>query len=87
MASMDVPADRPVAVRAALCDNPASALGKATLNDQVANGADFVGRRPVIIDRRLVLGEALILQTYCPEKLAPYQDKIHKRKTDNTVKF
>ena len=35
----------------AVCDNPASALGKATLLDQITNGADFVGRRPVIVDR------------------------------------
>ena len=36
----------------AVCDNPASALGKAALIDTITNGADFVGRRPVIIDRR-----------------------------------
>ena len=40
----------------AVCDNPASALGKALLHDQLTNGADFVGRRPIIIDRRIVLG-------------------------------
>ena len=42
----------------AVCDNPASALGKATLADQIANGASFVGRRPVIIDRDLLVGRA-----------------------------
>ena len=31
-----------------VCDNPASALGKAVLNDQLTNGADFVGRRVII---------------------------------------
>ena len=70
----------------AVCDNPANALGKATLNDKITNGADFVGRRPVIIDRRILLGEALILQTYCPDKLKAYQDKIDNLKYDNTVK-
>jgi hypothetical protein len=70
----------------AVCDNPANALGKAVLNDLLTNGADFVGRRPVIVDHRILLGEALILQTYCPDKLKPYQDKILKLKTADTVK-
>jgi hypothetical protein len=70
----------------AVCANPANALGKATLNDMIDNGADFVGRRPVIIDRRILLGEAAILQTYCPEKAKAYQDKINSLKTRNTVK-
>ena len=69
-----------------VCDNPASALGKALLNDQITNGADFVGRRPIIIDRRVVLAEALILQTYCPEKLEDYQKKIDDLKTDDVLK-
>jgi hypothetical protein len=69
-----------------VCDNPASALGKALLNDQITNGADFVGRRPIIIDRRVVLAEALILQTYCPDKVKDYQDKIDDLKYDNTLK-
>lgn len=71
----------------AVCDNPASALGKATLHDQLTNGAAFVGRRPVIIDRRIVQSEALILETYCPEKLAEYRDKIDDLKTDDTIKY
>src|SRR5262249_7756164 len=44
-----------------VCDNPGNALGKAVLFDQFTNGASQVGRRPVIVDRRLILGEALIL--------------------------
>jgi amino acid transporter len=70
----------------AVCDNPANALGKAILNDQLTNGADFVGRRPVRIDRRIVLGEALILQTYCPDKLQAYQNKINDLKYADTIK-
>jgi PPE-repeat protein len=89
---LPVPADLDTITRSfgtdggAVCDNPANALGKAALNDLITNGADFVGRRPIIIDRRILLGEALILQTYCPDKLKPYQDKILKLKTANTVK-
>jgi hypothetical protein len=70
-----------------VCENPASALGKATLHDQLTNGADFVGRRPVIVDRRVVQGEALILETYCPEKLEEYKDKIDDLKFDDTLKY
>ena len=69
-----------------VCENPASALGKAIQNDMLTNGADFVGRRPVIVDRRILVGEALILATYCPEKLQPYQDRIAELKTDDTIK-
>jgi hypothetical protein len=70
----------------AVCANPANALGKATLLDSLANGASFVGRRPVIVDRRSVAGEALILQIYCPDKLQPYKDKIDALKYDSTLK-
>jgi amino acid transporter len=70
----------------AVCDNPANALGKANLNDELTNGADFVGKRPVRVDRRILLGEALILQTYCPDKLQAYQDKLNDLKTAKTIK-
>jgi hypothetical protein len=70
----------------AVCDDPADALHKAVQNDMLTNGADFVGRRPVIVDRRILLGEALILETYCPDELEPYRDRIDQLKTDDTIK-
>jgi hypothetical protein len=70
----------------AVCDDPAGALRKAVQNDMLTNGADFVGRRPVIVDRRILLGEALILETYCPDELEPYRDRIDQLKTDDTIK-
>jgi hypothetical protein len=91
-AGLPTPASQDTIIRSlgtdggAVCDNPANALGRAVLYDMLTNGADFVGRRPVIVDRDMLLGEALILQTYCPEKLKPYQDKILKLKTADTVK-
>ena len=91
-AGLPVPEDIDILTRTlgsdggAVCDNPASALGKALIADQVTNGASFVGRRPVIIDRRFVLGEALILETYCPEELQEFkQDILDKYKFDDTV--
>jgi hypothetical protein len=91
-AGLPVPADQDIITRSlgtdggAVCDNPATALGKALQNDMLTNGADFVGRRPVIVDLRILKGEALILQTYCPDKLKSYQDRIDDLKTDDTIK-
>jgi hypothetical protein len=91
-AGLPVPKDETILVRTlgsdggAVCDNPASALGKAALIDTITNGADFVGRRPVIIDRRVLRGEALILEVYCPDELQDYKDKFDDFKTDNVLK-
>ncbi|SDJ03280.1 hypothetical protein SAMN05444157_1378 [Frankineae bacterium MT45] len=70
----------------AVCENPANALGKATLLSLLSNGASFVGQRPVIVDRRVLQGELLILQTYCPEKVSKYQDAIDKLKTADVIR-
>jgi hypothetical protein len=91
-AGLPVPQDQDIIVRSLgndggnVCDNPASSLGRAVLFDQLTNGAAFVGRRPVIVDRDLIRGEALILQTYCPDKLQEYQDKFDDLKFDNVIK-
>jgi glutamate:GABA antiporter len=91
-AGLTVPASEDQVVRTlgtdggAICDNPATALGKATLNDQIDNGADFVGRRPVRVDPIVVQGEELVLKVYCPDKLADFQHKIDGLKYDDTVK-
>jgi hypothetical protein len=91
-AGLRAPQDQDIFVRSfgtdggAVCDNPANALGRATLFDQITNGADFVGRRPIIVDSRVLVGEALILQTYCPEKLQQFKDKTEDLKTDDVLK-
>jgi hypothetical protein len=90
-AGLTVPADTERIARSlgtdggAVCENPATALGKATLADAMTNGGSFVGRRAVIVDPRLLKGEALILQVYCPDKLQPYQAYIDSLKTDTTL--
>ncbi len=90
-AGLPVPADQDIIVRSlgndggAVCDNPANALGRALLNDQIVNGASFVGRRPLIADRRVILGGALILDTYCPEELQEFRDKFDDYKVDDTI--
>jgi hypothetical protein len=91
-AGLRVPEDIDIIVRTlgtdggAVCDNPASALGRAAFYDQMTNGADFVGRRPVIIDRRAVVAEALILETYCPDELQEFRDKFDDLKTDDVIR-
>jgi hypothetical protein len=91
-AGLPVPQDQDIITRSlgndggAVCDNPASALGRATLLDQMTNGADFVGRRPVTVDRTVIQGQALIMQIYCPDKLQEFRDKFNDLKFDDTIK-
>lgn len=68
-----------------VCESPGDALGRAMVLDQISNGADFVGRRPVIADSVVVRGEALILETYCPDKLQEFQEDFDDLKFDDTV--
>ena len=90
-AGLAVPQDQDIIVKTlgtdggAVCDNPGDALGKAVLFDQLVNGAAGPGRRPVIVDRRILRGQALIMQIYCPDKLQDYQDTINDLKFDNTL--
>jgi hypothetical protein len=91
-AGLTVPAKQDVFVRTlgtdggAVCENPATALGKANLAARLVNGASFVGQRPVIVDRDVLKGEALILETYCPDVLDEYRDRIDELKTDSVLK-
>ena len=91
-AGLPVPVNQDIIVRSLgtdggnVCANPASALGRAILFDQLVNGADFVGRRPIVADSRIIRGQALIMQVYCPDKLQEFRDKFNDLKTDNVIK-
>jgi hypothetical protein len=91
-AGLAVPVNQDIITRSlgndggAVCDNPATALGRAIFLDQLTNGADFVGRRPVVGDRKVVQGQALIMQVYCPDKLQEFRDKFDDLKLDDTIK-
>lgn len=69
-----------------ICENPASALGVAILNDHLTNGGSHVGRRPVISDVTSFQGERLILETYCPDEVEDFKKAVEEFRTDNTVK-
>jgi hypothetical protein len=90
-AGLPVPEDQDIIIRSLgsdggnVCDNPGSALGRAILFDQLTNGASFVGKRPVIVDRNLIRGEALIMETYCPDKLEEFRDKFDDLKFDDVI--
>jgi hypothetical protein len=56
----------------AVCADPEAALKQATLDGMLANGAAGPGQRPVLADAKVLQGEALIIQTYCPAKLPAF---------------
>jgi hypothetical protein len=91
-AGLRVPQDQSIIINSlgddggAVCENPGKGLGKAVLFDTLVNGASFVGRRPVIVDRNILKGEALILETYCPDELPGFQERFDDLKTDDVVK-
>ncbi|KLN34675.1 hypothetical protein FB00_10935 [Cellulosimicrobium funkei] len=70
----------------ATCEDPGSALGRATLLGQLVNGAAGPGIRPVVADNRVVEGQLLIIQIYCPDELAGFQDVVDGLHLDDTVK-
>lgn len=57
----------------AVCANPNNALTQATLLGQLVNGSGGPGTRPVIADNRVVQGQLLIIEVYCPDELAEFQ--------------
>ena len=60
-------------------------LAKAILYDQLTNGGSHVGRRPVIVDRRVVLGSVLIVRTYCPEEIEKVREAVEDLEFDDVI--
>jgi len=81
---LTVAVDRKTVIRAlgtdggAVCDNPGAALSRALQNQQLVSGGN-VGARPIRADRRVVKGEELILQVYCPDKLGAYKRYVDSK--------
>jgi Tfp pilus assembly protein FimT len=69
----------------ATCEDPSSALGRATLLAQLANGASGPGARPVIADSRVVRGQLLIIEVYCPDELEDFKDFVEDLETDDDL--
>ena len=56
-----------------VCASPAGALNVALKDQQFYNGAAGEGARPIRASARIVEGEELVLQVYCPSKLAAFE--------------
>lgn len=69
----------------AVCANPDAALKQAVLNGLLVNGAGGPGQRPVLADRKALQGEALIIQTYCPEELPAFTEYVANLDLSNGV--
>ncbi len=70
----------------AVCQDPSNALVQAQWKYGMSNGAAGPGQRPVLSDRQVVLGEAIVLSVYCPDKLDAIKDKIDDLKLGDTVR-
>lgn len=60
----------------ATCADPNSALARSTLLASLANGAGGPGLRPTIVESRLLQGQLLIIETYCPDEAEEFQQFI-----------
>lgn len=60
----------------AVCANPNDALTRATFLGQLMTGAGGTGSRPIIAENRLVQGQLLIMEVYCPDELAEFQEFV-----------
>lgn len=67
----------------AVCANPNEALSRATFLGQLMNGAGGPGARPVIADNKVVQGQLLIIEVYCPDELADFQKFVDGLETAN----
>ena len=70
----------------ATCDDPGSALRRSTLHSLLVNGAAGPGMRPLIADNRVVKGQLLVIQIYCPDELEKFKDVVDDLDLDDVVK-
>ena len=65
-----------------VCASPTSALTKAMQDLSLANGGATVGIRPIQESRRVVEGEQIILQVYCPEQVPAFNKYVNAKRYD-----
>jgi glutamate:GABA antiporter len=65
-----------------VCASPTSALTKAMQDLSLANGGATVGIRPIRESRRVVEGEQIILQVYCPKQLPAFSKYVNAKRYD-----
>ena len=70
----------------ALCEDPGSALRQSVVNMQLANGAAGPGMRPIQADTaRLLQGELVAIQVYCPDELQDFQEYVDDLKSHDVT--
>jgi hypothetical protein len=67
-----------------VCQDPNSALAKASRLAALANGAGGPGARATIADSRAVQGELLVIKVYCPDELAEFQEFVDGLKLESS---
>ncbi|MGP0037279.1 MAG: amino acid permease [Solirubrobacteraceae bacterium] len=65
-----------------VCASPTSALTKAMQDLSLANGGATVGIRPIQESRRVVEGEQIILQVYCPKQVPAFNKYVNAKRYD-----
>ncbi|WP_457030828.1 hypothetical protein [Kitasatospora sp. P5_F3] len=69
-----------------VCEDPNSALKQGLWRVQMSNGAGGPGMRPIIADGRILAAGAEVVEVYCPDKLADYQEQLNTLKTADVVR-
>ncbi len=69
-----------------VCETNFDELIQNNLNLLLSNGAAQVGARGVIIDAKVLKGEAIVLGIYCPDRLPEFQTFVDKLKTADLIK-
>ncbi|HEX6151314.1 DUF732 domain-containing protein [Nocardioides sp.] len=70
----------------ALCDDPGGALRRAVANMALVNGASGPGMRPILADTaRLLQGQLIAIQVYCPDELEDFQEFVDDLKSENVT--
>lgn len=69
-----------------VCETDFNELIQNNLNLLLSNGAAQVGARGVIIDAKVLKGEAIVLAVYCPERLPEFEQFVNNLKTANLIR-
>ena len=69
----------------ATCENPNDALNRATFLSLLTNGGTGPGARPVVADERVVQGQLLVMQVYCPDEVEDFESFVQDLKTGDVA--
>ena len=69
----------------ATCANPNGALTRGLVLNELTNGAAGPGRRPIIVEDRVLKSQLLIIGVYCPDELPNYEEFVDRLETANAT--